>query len=207
MTTKYAQLPLNLHQTLATTAGVILSDFDPENPGTAEEIQARVMYATTGGVTLSCVAFFQDHGKDIDNCPKNIRENMEISAWECKLIGTALTLTEDTALSLMGAADKTQGAAEDDALVFQARTSVYASDFKTLWYVCPYGTQGGFLAVKLENALNRGGFSWKTREDGKGRFAFEYVGHSDLSRPYAVPFTFYMKKSDSSAAQTVAVEV
>ncbi len=200
----YARLPMDMQKAFATNAGMLLSSFDPEAPVSAEEIKRAVLFATIGGVKILCAAKYRDLGADIDNCPKNTKELLEIDSWECRMKGTALTLTEETAEMQFGASDLCTSKKDASLTLIQPRMQMTPADFKTLWYVCSYGTEGGFLAVKMTNALNRGGFSWKAQENQKGEFAFDYVGHSSIDAPNTVPFTFYLKKS--GAEKTVNVE-
>lgn len=200
---KYAQLPQDLQNTITTNEGLILSDFDPDAPGSAETIKKSILYATTGGVNLSCVAKFRDLGQDIDNCPKKTKELLEIESWECKLSGTALTVTKSNAPLQFGAVDKDTGKTEDSVMILKPRLRVKPTDFKTLWYVCAYGTEGGFIAVKLENALNEAGLSMKAENGKKGRFAFSYVAYSGIDFPDAVPFTFFLKRSAKDTVEQV----
>lgn len=199
---KFAQLPANMQEALATNAGIILSAFDPANVGTAEEIRANILYATTGGVSTTCVATYKDFGEDVDNCPKNTKELLQVDYWECKMSGTALTVTGDNVTGLFGAADK----GGSDVIEVTPRHNVKPEDFKTLWYVCPYGTQGGFVAVKLYNALNTGGFSMQSTDDGKGNFAFDYTGYTSIDNPHEVPFKFYLKATDTSEVEETFAE-
>ncbi len=204
---KYVQLPLGMQNAITTNAGLILSDFDPEKAYTAEELKKLILYATAGGMHISCAAIFRDAGADIDNCPKNAKELLDIEAWECKIHGTALTVTDDSTTHILGAADETVGATDKATVAIKPRMSVDAVDFQTIWYVCAYGTTGGFIAVKLDNALNKGGFSLKTEDGKKGRFAFSYVGHTSMDAPDVVPFTFYLKAGEASAAEQVALDM
>ena len=198
----FAQLPENLKETLSTTAGVMLSSFDPTKPGTAEEIKSNILFATSGGVSVSCVATMKDFGSDIDNCPKNTMELAEVESWECSFSGTALTVTKNNVRDAMGAADIKESS---DVAEIQPTMTLKNEHFKTMWYVCPYGN-GGFVAAKLENALSAGGFSMQSTEREKGKFAFNYKGYSSIENPDKVPFTFYVKASAEAAAAQVNVE-
>ena len=204
MSKRFAQLPENMREALSTNAGIILGDFDPEAPGEAAEIKANILFATSGGVSVSCAMTTRDFGSDIDNCPKNTKELLEIESYECTLSGTALTVKGDTAVSIFGAADKTTS--ESDVETVQPRMTLKPEDFKTLWYVCPYGTAGGFVAIKLENALSIGGFSMQSTDKDKGKFAFNYKGYSSIEDPDKVPFTFYLKARAEAAAAQVDIE-
>ena len=43
------------------------------------------------------------------------------------------------------------------------------------------------------NALNTSGFQWKSNDDGKGEYSFEFHGHYDLEDIDTVPFEIYVK--------------
>ena len=199
MAQKFVQIPAKIQQSLATNAGIVLKEFNPNAVGEATQIQQNILFATTGGVNPTCVAELQDDGEDIDNCPKNAKEMQRVISWECKLAGTALTVTTDSALSLFGIADKSGS----EVIKIDPRKQIKPTDFKALWYVCPYGTDGGFVAIKLDNALSTGGFSMQSADNGKGQFAFEYTGYSSIEAPEKIPFEFYLKEKDSLPASEV----
>lgn len=201
---KFAQLPEEMHAALATNAGIMLSDFDPFAVGEAAAVRQAILFATSGGVTVSCVPTFSDFGADVDNCPPNTKEMLRVDSWSCTASGTAVTLTSDNAVSFLANADRTTA---DGVDTIQPRFDVKNSDFKTLWYVCPYGTSGGFVAVKLDNAINTGGFSIKSENRGKGKFDFTYTGYSSIDNPHVVPFTFYLKASSEEETQQVEPNV
>ena len=202
---KFIQLPENLREALTTQVGIMLTDFNPEAPADVETIRANILFATTGGVNPTCVANYTDFGEDVDNCPKNTMELAEIESYECGISGTALTVNSVSAAYLFGAADKTAGETDKELVIFQPRMDTKKEDFKTMWYVCPYGTGEGFVAVKLENALNTGGFSMQSADRAKGTFAFSFKGYSSIDDPRKVPFTFYIKPSAASEAVQVDV--
>ena len=87
MSKKFAQLPENMQEALATGAGIMLKDFDPASPGEDEAIRDNILFATTGGVNPTCVATIIDFGDDIDNCPKNTKELAQIESWQCAMSG------------------------------------------------------------------------------------------------------------------------
>lgn len=197
---KFAQLPEAMQNALATNAGLMLSEFDPFDVGTAEEIRQAILFATSGGLSVSCVPTYEDFGADVDNCPANTKEMLRISSWSCTASGTAITLSTENAVSFLANADS---ANEQGVDVVKPRFNVKAEDFKTLWYVCPYGTNGGFVAVKLDNAINTGGLSIASENKGKGKFAFSYTGYSSIDDPQRVPFTFFMKATGEEEASQV----
>jgi hypothetical protein len=197
----FVQLPDDLRESISTEAGILLTDFDPENPGDAEAIKANIIMATSGGVSASCVATLKDFGSDIDNCPKNTMELAEIEGYECTIAGTGVTVNVASAKSMMGAADSQTS--ESGVTEIAPTMTLKTEHFKTLWYVCKYGTAGGFVAVKLENALSTGGFSMQSTDREKGKYAFSYKGYSSIENPTEVPFKYYIKPSAGAEAAQV----
>jgi len=194
---RYYDLPVDFVEKLATNAGILLTDF---TPATGAYSQADIFAATTGGISASIVPTYKDYGEDVDNCPKNSKEMKQIESVECKLSGTALTITTATVKSLIGAAD----VGTVDTTKITPRSTLAAGDFDDLWYVCPYSdktgdTNGGFLAIKLINALSTGGFTIQSTDKEKGQFAFEYMGHSSIYTPEELPFEVYVKEGTSEA--------
>lgn len=194
---RYYDLPVGFVEKLATNAGIMLTDF---TPATGAYSQADILFATTGGVTASIVPTYKDFGEDVDNCPKNSKEMKQIDSVECKLSGTAITVTTAVAKSLIGAAD----IGTVDTTKITPRSTLATGDFDDLWYVCPYSdktgdTNGGYIAVKLINALSTGGFSMQSTDKEKGQFAFEYMGHSSIYSPEELPFEVYVKEGTSEA--------
>lgn len=201
MSKKFAQLPEDMQEALATGAGIVLKEFDPSNPGEDSAIRANILFATTGGVNPVCVATITDFGEDIDNCPKNTKELAQIEGWDCSMSGTAITVTGGILRSLLAAADA-QGDSEGLHTV-TPRMKLDPNDFAILWYVCPYGTQGGFIAIELMNALSTGGLSLQSGDKAKGQWAFSYKGYTSIDNPDVVPMKFYLKASASASAVNV----
>ena len=208
MSTIFAQLPDDIQTALATNAGIVLKEFDPNMEMSVLEtarqtIKQNILFATTGGVNTSCAYTYKDLGEDIDNCPKDAKEMLEVEKIECKLGGTGVTITPESAVSLFGAADKSGS----EVVKIDPRRDVKLTDFKSLWYVCPYGTDHGFVAVKLENALSVGGFSSQSTKKDKTQFTFDYKGFSSLANPEKVPFEYYIKAKSSVPAVMTSPKV
>ena len=197
--TALAQLPADFTEALSTGAGVVLGDFDPMAKLDAETIKSNILFATDGGVQASCVFSYSDYAEGLDNSVANTKQLLHITGVECTMAGTAKTVTRTSAQTLLAHADV--GGA--DVVEVTPRKKVEMSDFKTHWLVAPYGTEGGFVAVKLDNALNTGGFSWQTANNEKGSFPFSFKGFSDIKKPDEIPFKYFIKKSATATAQEV----
>ena len=78
------------------------------------------------------------------------------------------------------------------------------ADFENIWFVGDYSdkngeTNGGFVAIKLINALSTGGFQLQTSDKAKGQFAFTFTGHYSIAAQDTVPFEIYIKTGTEEA--------
>ena len=188
---KFTKIPADTFKQLQINAGVVLSEFTPAT-GTFEP--ENQIGATTGGVTFSATPTYSDYGSDVDNCPKNTMEMKRMDDVEVKLSGTYVTATTTSAKSLMAAAD-IDGT---DTTKVVPRRDLSAADFADIWLVGDYSdkngeTTGGFIAIRLMNALSTGGFQLKTSDKNKGQMAFEYTAHYSMSKQDVVPYEVYIK--------------
>ena len=76
-------------------------------------------------------------------------------------------------------------------------TTLSASDFSDVWWVGDYsdvnsGSNPGFIAVHLINALNVNGFQLQSNNKNKGAFSVSFVGHTTAAAPDTVPFEIYI---------------
>ena len=185
---KYTKIPETTFKNLQLNAGVLLSDFEPE---TAEVANEDIIGATTGGVNFTAVPAFSDYGEDIDNCPKNMKELKKLDSWDINMSGTFVTVSANSAKSLVGAADV---AGEK----ITPRNDLLQEDFTDLWWVGDYSdqngeTNGGFVAIHMMNTLSTGGFAIQSNDNGKGNFAFTYTAHYSMDAQETVPFEVYVK--------------
>ncbi len=70
------------------------------------------------------------------------------------------------------------------------RRDIDLDDFSDVWWVGDRA-DGGFLAIKLINALSTGGFSLQTTKNGKGQISFELTGHVSSANQTEMPMVFY----------------
>lgn len=188
---KFTKIPADTFKQLQINAGVVLSEFTPATETFEPENQIG---ATTGGVTFSATPTYSDYGSDVDNCPKNTMEMKRMDDVEVKLAGTYVTATTTSAKSLMAAAD-IDGT---DTTKVVPRRDLSAADFADIWLVGDYSDKngaknGGFIAIRLMNALSTGGFQLKTADKNKGQMAFEYTAHYSMSKQDVVPYEVYIK--------------
>lgn len=194
---KFTKIPSDAFQKLQINAGILTTDFTPAT-GTIGE--AGQIGATTGGVNFTATPTYSDFGADIDNCPKNMKELKNLDSWEAKMTGTFVNADTAIAKRLCGAAD----IGTTDTTKVTPRNNLADADFDDIWLVGDYSdkngeTNGGFIAIKLLNALSTGGFQLQTADKAKGQFAFEFTGHYSMSAQDTVPFEIYIKAGTAEA--------
>lgn len=192
---KYTQIPTTTFQNLQLNAGILCSDFTPSTGAVGSN---ALIGATTGGVTFQDSVDFIDFGDDIDNCPKNMMELKVLDSHTVTMSGTFVSVSPDTAKMLAGAADVSSNK-------ITPRNDLKDTDFTDIWWVGDYSDvnedsgsgqtahTAGFIAIKLINALNTGGFQISSTDKGKGQFAFEFTGHYSMDAQSVVPYELYVK--------------
>lgn len=194
---KFTKIPSDAFQKLQINAGILTTDFTPATGAIGESGQIG---ATTGGVNFTATPTYADFGEDIDNCPKNMKELKKLDSWEAKMTGTFVNADTAIAKLLCGAAD----IGTTDTTKVTPRNDLKDADFGDIWLVGDYSdkngeTNGGFIAIKLINALSTGGFQLQTSDKAKGQFAFEFTGHYSMSAQDTVPFEIYIKAGTAEA--------
>lgn len=185
---RYDRLPVDTFQNMQLGAGVLLNNFAP---ATGEVAEADMIGATTGGVSFTAVPTFIDFGEDIDNCPKGMKEFMQLDTWDITMSGTFVAVKAELAAQLVALADVTGNK-------ITPRNDIKAADFTDVWWVGNYSdkngdTNGGYVAIHMINALSTGGFSMQTSDRAKGTFAFEFKAHFGIDAQDVVPFEIYVK--------------
>ena len=193
----FTKIPSDAFQKLQINAGILTTDF---TPATGEIGVAGQIGATTGGVNFTATPTYSDYGEDIDNCPKNMKELKKLESWEATISGTFVNADTAIAKMLVGAAD----IGTPDTTKITPRNDVLESDFETIWLVGDYSdkngeTNGGFIAIKLINALSTGGFQIQTADKAKGQFAFTFTGHYSMDAQDTPPFEIYIKAGTAEA--------
>ena len=194
---RFTKIPSDAFQKLQINAGILTTDF---TPSTGAIGAAGQIGATTGGVSFSATPTYSDYGEDIDNCPKNMKELKKLESWEATISGTFVNADTAIAKMLVGAAD----IGTSDTTKITPRNDVLESDFETIWLVGDYSdkngeTNGGFIAIKLINALSTGGFQIQTADKAKGQFAFTFTGHYSMDAQDTPPFEIYIKAGTAEA--------
>ena len=111
--------------------------------------------------------------------------------------GTFVTVDASTAKKLSGAADLS-------GTKITPRDTLTSADFEDIWWIGDYsdvntGTNAGYIAIHMMNALNTGGFQISSTDKGKGQFAFTFTGHYSIDAQDTVPYELYIKAGTASA--------
>lgn len=200
---KYTQIPVTAFQNIQLNAGILVDSFDP-----ATGVIGNLLGATTGGVQFADAVEYTDFGDDIDNCPKNMLELKKLNKHEATISGTFVTISPSTVKLLAAAADVD----ELDNTHIIPRNDLLTTDFKTIWWIGDYsddneGADAGFVAIKMMNALNTGGFQIQSSDRAKGTFAFTFMGHYSMSAQDTVPYEIYIKQGGSEPTPSILLDV
>lgn len=186
---RYYEIPIDTFDTLQLDAGILLKHFDIDaassDPTTPGFVNSDIICATTGGVNPSCVPTFSDLGEDVDNCPVNMKELKKLESWESKISTTSLGTSGRLIKMSLGCAD-----ISEDGKAIIPRMDLSQDDFEDIWWVGDKAN-GGFVAIKLVNALSTGGFSLQTSKNGKGQTSLELTGHVSMAKQKEVPMKIY----------------
>ena len=194
---KFTKIPTDTFKTLQMNAGVLATAFTPATGTLDAEAQIG---ATSGGINFTATPTYSDFGEDIDNCPKNTKELKRLDEWDVTMSGTFVAADTAIAKLLIGAADIDA----KDATKVTPRNDLADADFGDIWFVGDYSdkngeTNGGFIAIKLINALSTGGFQLQTSDKAKGQFSFTFTGHYSINAQGTVPFEVYIKAGTAEA--------
>ena len=185
---QYTKVDSDAFEQLQLNAGILVSSFTP-----ATATVGDILGATTGGINFTATPSFTDFGEDVDNVPNGMKEFKKLDYYDVHMTGTFLTCTPALAKMLVGAADISQ------TTKIVPRNDLLAADFTELWWVGDYsdkntGTNAGYIAIHLLNALNTSGFQIQSTKNGKGQLAFDFQGHYSLDAQDTVPFEIYVKE-------------
>ena len=194
---KFTKIPSDTFKTLQMNAGVLATNFVPATGTLYAEAQIG---ASTGGSNLTATPTYSDFGEDIDNCPKNTKELKRLDEWEVTMSGKFVAADTAIAKLLIGAADIDK----QDTTKVTPRNDLADADFGDIWFIGDYSdkngeTNGGFIAIKLINALSTGGFQLQTSDKAKGQFSFTFTGHYSIAAQGTVPFEIYIKSGTAEA--------
>lgn len=188
----FTQIRETTFEELQVNAGVVLREFDPATFDGELELE-NILFATSGGTTITDTPEFRDAGEGIDNAPRNMKEFKKLVRREVKISGSKVTFTPESVKADMAAADISTVEGNTDVTKITPRDTLTDADFMDFWVVGDYGV-GGYMAVHIMNALSVSGFNWKTTDQGNGTSDFEYTAHYSVQNQSQVPYEVYIYK-------------
>lgn len=195
----FTRIPEDTFDSLQLDAGVLLKTFDPnkESYDVETDINANLITATTGGISVSCTATYSDFGEDVDNCPNNMMELKHLDGWDCTMSFTMISMSADGIKLALGAADKSE---DGKKVTVRKSLKTDLTDFSTIWWVGDTA-KGGAVAICLKNALSTSGFSLQTSKNAKGQVSVTLTGHVSIEKQDEMPMEFYLaeKVTESEA--------
>lgn len=178
---RFSKVSFDDIKTIQVDSGVLLKEFDVENPVFLPE---NVICVTSGGINPVCAPEYYDFGEDVDNA-KTAKETKRIRGWNVSISFTTFTTSLDLIRLALGAADIS-------GKVLSIRQKLqYAKDFKDIWWVGERA-DGIIVAIKLIRSLSDSGFSLQTRKGGKGQISVTLKGHSSFAEPNKIPIEVYI---------------
>ena len=179
----YTVIPEDTFEAMQLDAGVLLTSFDPSSPAAPDD--EDIICATTGGINVVCTPTYSDLGEDVDNVPNNMKELKHLDYWDCSLGFTSLDTSVEGIRLALGAADVTAASGK-----IVPRKNLEQTDFTDIWWVGDKAG-GGFVAVKLINALSTDGYNLQTTKNGKGQVSCTLTGHVSMEAQNIMPMEFY----------------
>lgn len=194
---KFTRISDDAFDALQLDAGVLLSEFDPENPYVTPA-SAQIIATTTGGINPTCVPTYSDFGEDVDNVPNNMMEFKHLDGWECTMGFSTIKFNAENTVWALGAADSSTMSNGVKKIV--PRRGLAQTDFKDVWWVGDKAN-GGAYAVRLMNALSTGGLSIQSTKNGKGTNAVTLTGHVSINAQDVMPMEFYDIPPESTSGR------
>lgn len=181
---KATRITADAAQNMQTNAGLLLNTFDVSNP--VEPNDEAIVCETTGDFSITCVPATEDFFADVNNAPTNTKEGKRITGWNCGLTITALSISEETLLLSLGAADL----ADDGGI--NPRRQYNVADFKSLYWIGDMIDENKLFAVVMDNTVSTGGLSFTSTNNGNGKLALTLTPHASLEDQEKIPMAFYI---------------
>ena len=190
------QIPIDTFDEIQLDAGILLSEFDINNPSAV--VNEDILTATTGGFTVNCKPTYSDMGSNVDNCPENTKELKHLDGWDISIAFTALSTNSSMIKLSLGASDIDMTTGK-----ITPRKDLNQSDFEDSLYWIGDKADGGLVVVKALNVLSTDGLSLKTSKNDKGQLSVTLTCHVSLYAQNTMPIEFYVLDGDADAVSIV----
>lgn len=202
---EYSRFADDTFESIAFNAGILVKNFDPTTG-----VASNIIGSTNSGFNFTDTKSIIDYGEDIDGCPKNVQElqKEDVDERDIHGTGTFVSVNATRMKALMAGADSTT---TSDITKLTPR-ELAQSDFEdAIWFISDYGQYNvgagtaGYVAIKMKNILNVGGFSIQTTNKQKAQFAFDFKAHRKMANYKDIPYEMYIKQGSASQQPAVTL--
>ena len=166
-------------KSLQLNAGVLLTAY---TKGEAID-EADILGATRGGGSFTAVPTV--HQAAVDGAPTYTKGLERVDDWVVTLNATMVECNIDAVKAALGVGATADTATADAKLT--AKNTVAATDYKDIYWVGDL-SNGQNVVIKLENALNTGGFNLTFSDRGEGTYALTLIAHYSVTDLENAPF-------------------
>ena len=178
----YSKITQSQFNEMQFDAGVWVRSFDITRPSISPN---DVICATSGGISLSVVPNIVDTGSDVYMMPKETAEMMMLTGWSVEASFTCISMSADSIKMVLGASEDGTG----NSII--PKMELQDTDYENLYWIGDR-VDGGFVVVKLINALSDEGLSITTAPKSMGEVAVHLTCHASIEEDMeAVPVEIY----------------
>ena len=180
-------------------AGLLLNKFNVKSPN--EPADADIICETTGDYNIKAVPETKDFFEDVNNASTGYMEGMEIVKWDCTLSVTSISVTEETIMLALGAAE---GTATEG---ISPRDHYEEKDFKGLYWIGDMKDSTKLLVVEMTHAISTGGLEFSSTNKEKGKLALNFKAVGSLKDKKKIPMNFYILTKGEALSPAAAASV
>ena len=178
-------LTQDIANTIQVNSGILVKEFDVAAP--KKPAADKIICDTTGDFSISLVPETTDFFEDINNADVGTKEGLRITGWKGTLSIQAVTVSADTIKLALGAAQDVANSGISGKNIYDV-----AKDFQKLYWLGDMTDPAKIFVIELDNTISTGGFSFSSKNKGKGTISLELQTCKTVQDITKVPMTFYI---------------
>ena len=178
-------LTQDIANTIQVNSGILVKEFDVATP--KKPAADKIICDTTGDFSISLVPETTDFFEDINNADVGTKEGLRITGWKGTLSIQAVTVSADTIKLALGAAQDVANSGISGKNIYDV-----AKDFQKLYWLGDMTDPAKIFVIELDNTISTGGFSFSSKNKGKGTISLELQTCKTVQDITKVPMTFYI---------------
>ena len=178
-------LTQDIANTIQVNSGILVKEFDVAAP--KKPAADKIICDTTGDFSISLVPETTDFFEDINNADVGTKEGLRITGWKGTLSIQAVTVSADTIKLALGAAQDVANSGISGKNIYDV-----AKDFQKLYWLGDMTDPTKIFVIELDNTISTGGFSFSSKNKGKGTISLELQTCKTVQDITKVPMTFYI---------------